>query len=216
MKLFCLLVCFFFVDVLANDFANYKKYVFQTTETIKHAYFKNDLTVGDKSGLNGLEYVIETMNDNTEDYKDFCRYNFLLAVPEHTEILPRLAEANNIFEKMLQDIEVLIGLETLKILADKRRDFVAWAIKLIIGRRIIGTVQDGDDEASLLLKCRFLAIYHSTQYPELYITEVEIYLYARTCILTDKNDDKIPYTTDDAEKLKELIRLGRPQNPPTT
>ncbi|XP_050427472.1 uncharacterized protein LOC126837588 isoform X3 [Adelges cooleyi] len=106
------------------------------------------------------------------------------------------------------------SLGTLTALADKTRECVAWSLKHIIGRRIIETVQDGDDEASLLLKCRFLGVFASTQSPSTYITKVDIDLPARTCIFTDINEDIKRYNTADVVFLEKLIREGHPQSAP--
>ncbi|XP_050430172.1 uncharacterized protein LOC126839134 isoform X4 [Adelges cooleyi] len=206
MKLFCLLLCLFFVDVLANeDESVYINYVFKTTATLREAYLMEDFRIhaGDKSRKNGLELVIETMNDAT----DFCRYNFLLAVPDHLEIVPRI-EALPAFGDKTQSGA------TLEKIASKRRRLVAWTLKNVIGRRIIETVQDGDDEASLLLKCRFLGVFASTQTPSTYITKVDIDLPARTCIFTDINEGIKRYNTADVVFLEKLIREGHPQTAP--
>ncbi|XP_050427469.1 uncharacterized protein LOC126837588 isoform X1 [Adelges cooleyi] len=133
-------------------------------------------------------------------------------------------KANYFFRRMIQYIDDLLGLRfygkydsglgTLTALADKTRECVAWSLKHIIGRRIIETVQDGDDEASLLLKCRFLGVFASTQSPSTYITKVDIDLPARTCIFTDINEDIKRYNTADVVFLEKLIREGHPQSAP--
>ncbi|XP_050427471.1 uncharacterized protein LOC126837588 isoform X2 [Adelges cooleyi] len=123
-------------------------------------------------------------------------------------------KANYFFRRMIQYIDDLLGLGTLTALADKTRECVAWSLKHIIGRRIIETVQDGDDEASLLLKCRFLGVFASTQSPSTYITKVDIDLPARTCIFTDINEDIKRYNTADVVFLEKLIREGHPQSAP--
>ncbi|XP_050430173.1 uncharacterized protein LOC126839134 isoform X5 [Adelges cooleyi] len=196
MKLFCLLLCLFFVDVLANeDESVYINYVFKTTATLREAYLMEDFRIhaGDKSRKNGLELVIETMNDATDFY--------------HLEIVPRI-EALPAFGDKTQSGA------TLEKIASKRRRLVAWTLKNVIGRRIIETVQDGDDEASLLLKCRFLGVFASTQTPSTYITKVDIDLPARTCIFTDINEGIKRYNTADVVFLEKLIREGHPQTAP--
>ncbi|XP_050431468.1 uncharacterized protein LOC126840025 [Adelges cooleyi] len=124
---------------------------------------------------------------------------------------------------MLQDIEDSIqyrytegynGLGELEQFANRRRDYVASSLKVLIQTRIIDTVQDGDDEASLLLKCRLLALLASTQYPVRYLVEVEIDLPARKCILSDTHDNKRVYETNDVQSLKALIKHSNPRNPP--
>ncbi|XP_050430168.1 uncharacterized protein LOC126839134 isoform X3 [Adelges cooleyi] len=213
MKLFCLLLCLFFVDVLANeDESVYINYVFKTTATLREAYLMEDFRIhaGDKSRKNGLELVIETMNDATDFY--------------HLEIVPRIEalpafgdktqKANILLQLMTQNLENILGGATLEKIASKRRRLVAWTLKNVIGRRIIETVQDGDDEASLLLKCRFLGVFASTQTPSTYITKVDIDLPARTCIFTDINEGIKRYNTADVVFLEKLIREGHPQTAP--
>ncbi|XP_050422344.1 uncharacterized protein LOC126834207 [Adelges cooleyi] len=97
MKLFCLLISFFFVDVLSEnaDEFEYKVLVYQTTQMFRRAYFLNNITVGHTSGINGLEYVIERMvNDinNVLGFQDFCKINLLIAVPDQKEIISSIRE----------------------------------------------------------------------------------------------------------------------------
>ncbi|XP_050431450.1 uncharacterized protein LOC126840012 [Adelges cooleyi] len=204
MKLFCLLISLFFVDVLA-DYGLYMELVHLTNEGIRRAYLKNDLTVGGRSGANGLEHLIETMIDdvnNVLNYQDFCKICFLMVVPDQRKILMRITEppphplhkGNSFFDKMLQDLVTFVGVDmtgnyiavrkTLKNLADKRRELVSWSLKNIISRRLLGSAQDVEDGASLLANCRLLGLYSSAQYPTDYINEVNIDLTSGTCTLT--------------------------------
>ncbi|XP_050444499.1 uncharacterized protein LOC126848036 isoform X2 [Adelges cooleyi] len=208
MKLFCLLIPIFFVGVLANE-GTYMSYIFITTEALAIA---NDLTVEGTNGTetNALEHVIETMVDNVEKYRHFGKLNFLLAVPDHPEImrtipqlplLPILQKANFFFQIMRQDIERLLELEpingfyresiSLKQLGDDRRQHVVPALKNVIRRRVLESGQH--DEASLLPKCRLLGLYLSTQFPESFIKQVDIDPIDLICILTDTNDTKRYY-----------------------
>ncbi|XP_050430152.1 uncharacterized protein LOC126839128 isoform X1 [Adelges cooleyi] len=218
MKLFFLLICFFFVDVLADeDLDNYMSYFYLSTTSIKRAYSMNNVTIGDRSGLNGLELVIEAMVDDTNnalEYAEFCKINFLIAIPEQTEILPRIAElsflppllkANYFLRMMIQLMDRLLGIrmdgykkdlnmETLKSYADYRRTFVVPALKNRIQSRLLdGSVEHVDDEASLLANCRLLGLYLSTQSPESFIVGVKIDLTDFTCTFTDKNDAERRY-----------------------
>ncbi|XP_050434224.1 uncharacterized protein LOC126841675 [Adelges cooleyi] len=191
MKLFCLLISLFFVEVLA-PYDLYMKLVHLTTIGIKLAYEKNDLTVGSRSRLNGLEYLIETMVDNVNNdptYQDFRIICFLMAVPDHTEILLGRTDVNDLFDKMLADLlsEIEIDMRvgrfavenTLKNLAYLRREHVAWSLKNLIRRRILGSEQD----VISLPNCRLLGMYWSTQNPMAYINEVNIDSTSSTCTL---------------------------------
>ncbi|XP_050427968.1 uncharacterized protein LOC126837965 isoform X3 [Adelges cooleyi] len=187
MKLFCLLISFFFVEVLA-DYATYKEYVNITTEAIKLVYEKNDLTVEGRSGANGLEHLIETMvtDDNEENYKNFCKMNLLIAVPDQPEIV------FGILEHM--PLPPMQNLGTLKDLGDERRNYIVPALRNLIRCRILDeAVQHVDDDAFLLANCRLLGLYLSTQFPKSYIKEIEIDTTDRTCILTDKRNGKRRY-----------------------
>ncbi|XP_050427967.1 uncharacterized protein LOC126837965 isoform X2 [Adelges cooleyi] len=204
MKLFCLLISFFFVEVLA-DYATYKEYVNITTEAIKLVYEKNDLTVEGRSGANGLEHLIETMvtDDNEENYKNFCKMNLLIAVPDQPEIvfgilehmpLPPMQKAKLFNHIMLKEIEDILDLGTLKDLGDERRNYIVPALRNLIRCRILDeAVQHVDDDAFLLANCRLLGLYLSTQFPKSYIKEIEIDTTDRTCILTDKRNGKRRY-----------------------
>ncbi|XP_050423409.1 uncharacterized protein LOC126835127 [Adelges cooleyi] len=208
MNLYCLLISIFFVNVLANDYALYVEYIYITTETIKRASSMNDLTVGGRSGANGLEHVIETMVDDTTNdlyYKEFCKMNFLMAVPDQTDILWRvqafplldpLQKAIIFFQMMIQDIERMLGFRwnkglnqemgTLNAIADERRVYLVPALNSVIRRRLLdGSVPHVDDEATILSNCRLLGLYWSTQFSKLYIKEVEIDPTDLTCILTN-------------------------------
>ncbi|XP_050441884.1 uncharacterized protein LOC126846494 [Adelges cooleyi] len=244
MKLFCLLISLFFMEVLA-PYDRYMELVHITTIGIKLAYEKNDLTVGGRSGANALEYLIEAMVDDTNDdlnYQNFRHINFLTAVPDHTEILSKRTsisetlEANDLFDKMLQDIESKLGIKmsgdcldvkkTLKNLANMRRDFVAWSLKSIIRRRMLGSVQDVEDGASLLPNCRLIGIYLSTQLPTLYINEVNIDSTSRTCTLISSSYTETTFWKIGAtwtlrnshgtvNTLEEYLQHGHQQTAPT-
>ncbi|XP_050443263.1 uncharacterized protein LOC126847193 [Adelges cooleyi] len=94
MKLFCFLITFVIVNVLANDEVTYyKEVVFLTNEAIEIAYSTNDLIVGDISSINGLEHVIEKMVNDEDSYKCFAQLNLMIAVPDQTDLInyiPRL------------------------------------------------------------------------------------------------------------------------------
>ncbi|XP_050439755.1 uncharacterized protein LOC126845196 [Adelges cooleyi] len=134
---------------------------------------------------------------------------------------------------MLQDLEKKLGInmsgdylgveEKLENLANMRRDFVAWSLKSIIRRRIIGSEQD----VISLPNCRLLGMYWSTQYPETYISQVNIDSTSRTCTLEtcdciEKKIRKIDATwsvlssNDRVHKLEVYLQRGRPQAQPTS
>ncbi|XP_050431419.1 uncharacterized protein LOC126839989 [Adelges cooleyi] len=241
MKIFCLLISIFFVKVLAV-YDSYMGFLHLTTIGIKLAYEKNDLTVGSRSRLNGLEYLIETMVDNVKNdptYQDFRHINFLMAVPDHSEILSRISElpgqskknANKFFNKLLHDLVSVVGVDmerrfsadgkTLENLANTSREFVALAVRSIIRHRLLG-VRVVDDIASLSSNCRLLGVYFSTQSPKLYIKEVMIESTSGTCILKDKNNTLRKYRKMDGtwsqiglnnqagESLETQLQRGRP------
>ncbi|XP_050443873.1 uncharacterized protein LOC126847610 [Adelges cooleyi] len=93
MKLFSLLISFLFLaGVLADDESDYMDNVLSSTAVFKMVYFMND--VDGRHGLNGLEAVIEKMVDdinNQYTYENFCKINFLIAVPEARDILSHVA-----------------------------------------------------------------------------------------------------------------------------
>ncbi|XP_050431444.1 uncharacterized protein LOC126840007 [Adelges cooleyi] len=208
--------------------------------------------------------MVDASIDTENVLFDFCTTNFLMAVPDETDILSNTAafsireepakdpEKVNAEYEITQDltekaifffylmtyfIDYIRGSSndltyttdhgTLKDIANERRDHVASALNGIIGRRIIDTVGDEDDVASLTLKCYYLGIYLSTQSPELYIKEVNIDSTSLTCIFIDKNNNQKRYGKIDAtwseinsddqpgESLVQLLQRGYPQNPPT-
>ncbi|XP_050430155.1 uncharacterized protein LOC126839128 isoform X4 [Adelges cooleyi] len=234
MKLFFLLICFFFVDVLADeDLDNYMSYFYLSTTSIKRAYSMNNVTIGDRSGLNGLELVIEAMVDDTNnalEYAEFCKINFLIAIPEQTEILPRIAELSflpPLLRIRMDGYKKDLNMETLKSYADYRRTFVVPALKNRIQSRLLdGSVEHVDDEASLLANCRLLGLYLSTQSPESFIVGVKIDLTDFTCTFTDKNDAERRYRKIDnvwseismenqvIKSLEQQLRFGYPQGRP--
>ncbi|XP_050429780.1 uncharacterized protein LOC126838976 isoform X5 [Adelges cooleyi] len=235
MKLFCLLISLFFMEVLA-PYDRYMELVHITTIGIKLAYEKNDLTIGGRSEANGLEYLIETMVDNVNNdltYQNFRHINFLTAVLDHPEILLRRTEVyDDLFDKMIQDIESKLGIDMpgdyfgvekkLENLANMRRDFVAWSLKSIIRRRMLGSVQD----VISLPNCRLLGIYWSTLSPESYISEVNIDSPSRTCIITSCSATEMTFRKIGAtwsvfssygldNTLEYYLQHGRPQTAPT-
>ncbi|XP_050434226.1 uncharacterized protein LOC126841677 [Adelges cooleyi] len=114
MKIFCLLISIFFVKVLAV-YDSYMGFLHLTTIGIKLAYEKNDLTVGSRSRLNGLEYLIETMVDNVKNdptYQDFRHINFLMAVPDHSEILSRISELPGQSKKSVRVVDDIASLSS--------------------------------------------------------------------------------------------------------
>ncbi|XP_050430165.1 uncharacterized protein LOC126839133 isoform X2 [Adelges cooleyi] len=227
MKIFCLLVTFLFlVDIFANDYDDYLYSVYITTGAIKQASTLNDLSVGNRARKNRLEHLIETLVDNSYnglDYKDFCKINFLIAVPDQTDIVSEIADeidkeglkkAIYYLRNLIQDIESIIrcvfsvfkeDLGTLEELADERRDFVVPAIIRIMRRRLSdGTL---NHEAYLLPQCRLLGLYLSTQLPHLYIKEVEIDLTYRKCILIDNTKGKMRLDVYESNHIEHFERL---------
>ncbi|XP_050430154.1 uncharacterized protein LOC126839128 isoform X3 [Adelges cooleyi] len=241
MKLFFLLLSFFFVNVLADYTGIFLELFYHTTISIERAYVMNNLTIGDRSGLNGLEHVIETMADdvnNALEYGQFRKINFLIAVPEQLEIISRIEVAVWYLRGMKELIHRLLRLrmggykkdltmETLKPYADHRRAYIVPALRNLIGRRLLdGSVQHVDDEASLLANCRLLGLYLSTQSPESFIVGVKIDLTDFTCTFTDKNDAERRYRKIDnvwseismenqvIKSLEQQLRFGYPQGRP--
>ncbi|XP_050429781.1 uncharacterized protein LOC126838976 isoform X6 [Adelges cooleyi] len=227
------------MEVLA-PYDRYMELVHITTIGIKLAYEKNDLTIGGRSEANGLEYLIETMVDNVNNdltYQNFRHINFLTAVLDHPEILLRRTEVyDDLFDKMIQDIESKLGIDMpgdyfgvekkLENLANMRRDFVAWSLKSIIRRRMLGSVLDIEDDASLLPNCRLIGIYFSTQQPRSYINEVNVDSPSRTCIITSCDNHLMKIRKIDAtwsvfssnglhNTLEYYLQHGRPQTAPT-
>ncbi|XP_050427468.1 uncharacterized protein LOC126837587 [Adelges cooleyi] len=227
MKIFCVLVTFLFlVDIFANVYDDYLYSIYITTGAIKQASTLNDLIVGNRARKNRLEHLIETLVDNSYnglDYKDFCKINFLIAVPDRTDIVSEIADeidkeelekAIYYLRNLIQDIESIIGcvfavikqdLGTPNELASERRDFVVPAIIRIMRRRLSdGTL---NNEAYLLPQCRLLGLYLSTQLPRSYIKEVEIDLTYRKCILIDNNEGKMRLDVYDSTHIEHFERL---------
>ncbi|XP_050433975.1 uncharacterized protein LOC126841500 isoform X1 [Adelges cooleyi] len=249
MKLFCLLFSLFLVESLAYYYDRYVKLVHLTNMGIRRAYLKNDLRVRGRSGANRLEHLIETIVEeiNTElihqDFRNHSKICLLLAVPDHDEILfmpehPDLYyKANLYFDKMLQDLNTIAGVDmegcsypyeyTLKQLANDTRKLVAWSLKSIIGRRMLGESVRVDDTESLIAKCLLLGIYFSTQSPESYIKQVDIDSRSRTCITTDTKNIQKRYRKIEGtwfeihsgeqrgESLEAQLQYGYPQVQPT-
>ncbi|XP_050433558.1 uncharacterized protein LOC126841253 isoform X2 [Adelges cooleyi] len=82
----------FFVpqNVPNYDQEDYRKEVSIANAFIELAYNKNDLIVGDNSGINGLEHVIEIMVDDIIHYDEFGIMNLMIAVPDKTDILTHI------------------------------------------------------------------------------------------------------------------------------
>ncbi|XP_050433991.1 uncharacterized protein LOC126841500 isoform X16 [Adelges cooleyi] len=229
MKLFCLLFSLFLVESLAYYYDRYVKLVHLTNMGIRRAYLKNDLRVRGRSGANRLEHLIETIVEeiNTElIHQDFRKICLLLAVPDHDEIL---------FMPEHPDLYYRVDMEgcsypyeyTLKQLANDTRKLVAWSLKSIIGRRMLGESVRVDDTESLIAKCLLLGIYFSTQSPESYIKQVDIDSRSRTCITTDTKNIQKRYRKIEGtwfeihsgeqrgESLEAQLQYGYPQVQPT-
>ncbi|XP_050433996.1 uncharacterized protein LOC126841500 isoform X21 [Adelges cooleyi] len=206
MKLFCLLFSLFLVESLAYYYDRYVKLVHLTNMGIRRAYLKNDLRVRGRSGASKI-----------------C---LLLAVPDHDEIL---------FMPEHPDLYYRVDMEgcsypyeyTLKQLANDTRKLVAWSLKSIIGRRMLGESVRVDDTESLIAKCLLLGIYFSTQSPESYIKQVDIDSRSRTCITTDTKNIQKRYRKIEGtwfeihsgeqrgESLEAQLQYGYPQVQPT-
>ncbi|XP_050433957.1 uncharacterized protein LOC126841490 isoform X2 [Adelges cooleyi] len=230
MKLFCLLMSFFCVGVLANNYETYMNNVNTINEAMKIAYEKNDVTLGIRSGLNALECVIERMVDDVNDarfYKDFDHTEILTRIPTFLVLEP-LEKANMFNFILLREIERMIDqycygytrkLRTMKELGDERRKYVLLALTSIIRRRILDeSVGHVDDDATLLPKCRILGLYLSTQFPESFTKELKIDSTINKCIFMDENNairiygkiDDTWYYINQFTKLEEQLRLGVP------
>ncbi|XP_050429783.1 uncharacterized protein LOC126838977 isoform X2 [Adelges cooleyi] len=209
-------------------------FVYVTTHYMKIASEKNDLTLDDGVEANALECLIEAMVDDINDdlnYQDFRKINFLIAVPEKRALIENSEEeanlitiqrANRFLEIMLDDIKAITKItieaygrctDELISFTNKRRKIVFKALQSIIRRRLLGSVQAVENNASLLRKCRLLGLYLSSQDSQSYIKEIQINTTTRTCILTDKNEAIKMYRTDDAESLERLLRLERQRAP---
>ncbi|XP_050433997.1 uncharacterized protein LOC126841500 isoform X23 [Adelges cooleyi] len=199
MKLFCLLFSLFLVESLAYYYDRYVKLVHLTNMGIRRAYLKNDLRVRGRSGASKI-----------------C---LLLAVPDHDEILfmPGVD-----MEGCSYPYEY-----SLKQLANDTRKLVAWSLKSIIGRRMLGESVRVDDTESLIAKCLLLGIYFSTQSPESYIKQVDIDSRSRTCITTDTRNIQKRYRKIEGtwfeihsgeqrgESLEAQLQYGYPRVQPT-
>ncbi|XP_050442697.1 uncharacterized protein LOC126846891 [Adelges cooleyi] len=170
MKLCCLLITYYFVLVSSEDYeAEFRKEFFRTNLTIEKACKKNVIIVEDNSVASGLEYIIEKMvNDDIDDheyhsYESFDKLNFLVAVPEQTDIIVNIPgyehlepmhKAGHLQYVMQQEIrnELLVvipipdesidyGALDLTTLAEHRRRFVEPTIKNIF-KRILGPMYD--------------------------------------------------------------------------
>ncbi|XP_050433954.1 uncharacterized protein LOC126841489 [Adelges cooleyi] len=236
MKHFCFLISLFFVNILANDLSDYKESVYNINDLIRRAHYKNDVTVGDRSGANGLEHIIELMIDDDHIYKDFRKINCLIAVPERPKMIRKvlgphsniLKNATFFHEKMLTEMASILGIQLygvryqfwgkLKTLGDNRRELVVPALKQIILR-----VLDGGP--SVLRVCRLMGLYLSTQFPNSYIKKIQIDPTDGTCILGDRKNTNWRYGKIDEEwsqisledinvpvqSVKEQLQLGFPQ-----
>ncbi|XP_050439734.1 uncharacterized protein LOC126845178 isoform X2 [Adelges cooleyi] len=243
MKIFCLLISIFFVNVLADEHDDYLNYVYLTTGLIQLAYLK-DLTVEGRPGANGLEHQIEKMVDdinNVNKYQNFRKICFLMAVPDHLEILLEVQEppprpypkANQFLAIMVNELESIVGMRihgletddgsTLEGFINMIREFVAWSIKRLIRSRILGSQQD----VLSLPNCRLLGLYWSTQSPNSYIVEVNVDSTAGTCILKNVHDDEKKYSKIEGtwseiyenghvrESLERQLERGQPLVAPT-
>ncbi|XP_050443282.1 uncharacterized protein LOC126847198 isoform X8 [Adelges cooleyi] len=146
-------VCFFITLVVENisafDEAAYKKEVFITNQMIELAYNKNDLTIGQHSEANGLEYVIEEIVNDVEYYNSFAQINLMTALPDKTDIVllipamkyldGRLIMNNIVYPK----VPYSEGFRSLNLttLGEQRRPFVKQALENIL-RRKLGPMYD--------------------------------------------------------------------------
>ncbi|XP_050433550.1 uncharacterized protein LOC126841251 isoform X7 [Adelges cooleyi] len=73
-------------NVLSYD-QDYRKEVLVANAFIELAYNKNDLIVGNNSGINGLEHVIKLMVEDFVHYDEFVIMNLMIAVPDKTDLL---------------------------------------------------------------------------------------------------------------------------------
>ncbi|XP_050443286.1 uncharacterized protein LOC126847198 isoform X12 [Adelges cooleyi] len=124
-------VCFFITLVVENisafDEAAYKKEVFITNQMIELAYNKNDLTIGQHSEANGLEYVIEEIVNDVEYYNSFAQINLMTALPDI--VYPKVPYSEG-FRSL-----------NLTTLGEQRRPFVKQALENIL-RRKLGPMYD--------------------------------------------------------------------------
>ncbi|XP_050433941.1 uncharacterized protein LOC126841485 [Adelges cooleyi] len=229
MKLFTLLITFLFLaGVLADDESVYMDNVYTSTEVIKAIYSMRNVSnqLHRTISREGLEYIIESMVDDVDNrltFKNFPKICFLIAVPDHKDILSNVPvllpvpnrpgnydlvvgptqKANVFLDLMIRFIGAeLIGYRLQMTYTTDRgtlqdianeRREFAATALTRLIRRRLLGEQVVDDEASLLPKCRLLGIYLSTQSPDTYIKKVEIESTSLTCIFTDKSNTKRSY-----------------------
>ncbi|XP_050443284.1 uncharacterized protein LOC126847198 isoform X10 [Adelges cooleyi] len=141
-------VCFFITLVVENisafDEAAYKKEVFITNQMIELAYNKNDLTIGQHSEANGLEYVIEEIVNDVEYYNSFAQINLMTALPackQYQTIIKH--EIESILNIVYPKVPYSEGFRSLNLttLGEQRRPFVKQALENIL-RRKLGPMYD--------------------------------------------------------------------------
>ncbi|XP_050443272.1 uncharacterized protein LOC126847198 isoform X1 [Adelges cooleyi] len=163
-------VCFFITLVVENisafDEAAYKKEVFITNQMIELAYNKNDLTIGQHSEANGLEYVIEEIVNDVEYYNSFAQINLMTALPDKTDIVLLIPAMKYLDGRLIMntckqyqtiikhEIESILNIVYPKVpysegfrslnlttLGEQRRPFVKQALENIL-RRKLGPMYD--------------------------------------------------------------------------
>ncbi|XP_050443276.1 uncharacterized protein LOC126847198 isoform X4 [Adelges cooleyi] len=161
MKLFYFFIPLVLVYVSATDEERYKMEVFITNEMIELAYNKNDLIVEEYSGANGLEYVIENMVNDENDYNSFAKINFMIAIPDETDIVILIPGLEYLHARLIMtkcrryqnDMQHELGITlnigfpefpygkdfksmNLTILGEERRHFVKQALQNIFKRKL--------------------------------------------------------------------------------
>ncbi|XP_050432854.1 uncharacterized protein LOC126840899 isoform X2 [Adelges cooleyi] len=184
MKFFCFLISFVFVIVSAFDEADYKKEVYITNVAIGSAWNY------------GLEHVIETMVNDNDSYKCFAKINFMIALPDHPEIVNEIPEDLDLDElrksmhyqfMMRLEIKHTLRNEYPEVDKDKeeRRRRVVPSLKNIFRRVFDGSLDHVRGDVSLMRMCRLIGLYISTTIPTNYIKRLNIEPFTSTCILWD-------------------------------
>ncbi|XP_050428917.1 uncharacterized protein LOC126838479 isoform X2 [Adelges cooleyi] len=110
MKQFGFFIFFLFVNISADKKEIYLRPVYLTNAAIKCAYNINDVTVGDNSKANGLEHVIETMVDDKRYVNQFAKINFMIALPDQTEIVLKKPDWKGKVEVLENKTDVVLGI----------------------------------------------------------------------------------------------------------
>ncbi|XP_050425377.1 uncharacterized protein LOC126836212 isoform X2 [Adelges cooleyi] len=195
MKLFCVLISIFFINVSADDLMDFMEQVVITNKHIREAYNFNGL-----KGY-GLEYVIKTIVFEDDYWID--QLNCMIAVPEIVD-LGNIQEYTNYQLSMQREIKNRLQIPVPQVpdqdfrtinltgLGKARRTLTSDALRNII--RLI--FAENQQNVTSRLICRFIGLFTSIKYEKLFTSTDEV-LPDGLCIISDGANHVLKYRSFD-------------------